>query len=85
MHPARHARQVLADLNAGHGGGNRPKLASDFYGSIGLQIDHILSGGTAEQIQDDNIFSPAPAVGDFFRLQKLRQPEAAQDSQGACL
>ncbi len=39
--------QVLADLRAGHIGGDRPELAADLDGSLGLEVVHVELAGSA--------------------------------------
>ena len=34
-------RQVLADLDAGHAGGDRLVWPADFLGGVGLQVEHV--------------------------------------------
>jgi hypothetical protein len=69
VHPAAHARQVFADVNARRAGRGPAKLAAHLGGGVGLHIDHVLRGGAAEQIEQDDILGPPrPALAwAFFR------------------
>src|SRR5262249_34167056 len=87
VHPSAHLRQMLADLDASDIRGNRIELAAHLRRRVRLEIDHVLRGGAAEQIKEDDALSPpwTPVPPCFLRLQKLRQPEAAEQSERASL
>src|SRR5712691_397684 len=78
---------MFADLDAGDVGGDRVELAADFLGSAGLEIDHVLGGGAAEQVEQDDALGLARkplAFLRFFRLKQSGQSEAASEqAQGA--
>ena len=63
----RHERQVLADLHARQAGRDRPKLAADLGGGLGLQVERIDVTRPAPQ-KDVNHGHAARGLGRGSRL-----------------
>ncbi len=79
MHPFGETRQMLANFYAGNVGRNRLEFAANFFGSIRLEIDHILSGRSTQKEQQNHIFGFSRLnKTEFFGFEQLRKPETAQ-------
>src|SRR5207253_5019437 len=62
VHQAGDTREDLADLDAGHRGGDRLELAADLGGGLGLDLPQVLVGrAAAEEDVDDRLVSGAGA------------------------
>ena len=85
VHPLRRSRQMLADLQAGKGGGDGPKLAANLRRRVRLHIEHVLMAWATEEIEKDNRFGgpPRPRARRLSRrrLQHARQRQTAEQGQ----
>src|SRR5205823_6234635 len=65
----------------------RLELAANLLRRVRLHVDHVLRGGAAEQVEQDDAFRLARqgfALPDFLGLKESRQSEAAsEEAQGA--
>ena len=79
IHDARHVRQQLADLDAGHVGGNGVQDASIFLRRVGLEINEILMRRRAGHVDHDHGLVIAPhARGGLLGGEQLRQGQTAE-------
>ena len=78
VHLAGQPRQVLANLDARHAGGDRLELAANFGRRLGLHIPEVDMAGPAEQKDEDARIEPARRAG-------CRRRGGAQPSQSALL
>src|SRR5882672_2677893 len=79
VHDLRHAREELADLDAGDVGPDGPQLAADFGGRVRLQVPHVLVGRTARQEDhDDGFVRGTLRAGLFLGAEDLGKGEPAQ-------
>ena len=75
-----HARQVLADANAGDRGGDGAKLAPDLRRRLLLQVEHVLMRRPPGQEDHDHrlVAAPGAAVpGGLLRMEQLGQRQPA--------
>ena len=77
VHDARQIRQVLADLNTRHTGGNRPELTANFCRRVRLQIDQVDMRGPARQKDHDDRLVRAALGTDRLCPQDIGQRQAA--------
>ncbi len=76
VHPVGRQRQVFADLNSGNVRLDRLEVTSNFEGRLGLQIPHVLRGGPAQEVQQDDTFGFAwNDLPHLFGAQKLGKTE----------
>jgi hypothetical protein len=68
---ARQPREVLANIDAGDIGANRPKLAADFRGRARLEIEGFQVAGAAVGPEEDDREIAINAA--LLRLQHLRE------------
>ena len=59
----REPRQVVADADAGHVRGDRPELAADPLGGVGLEVPEVLAGRAAPEEEEDARPRLAAAAG----------------------
>ena len=78
VHVAGNARQQLADMNSGDSGLRRPEFAPDFFGSVDLDVIHVLVRRAATQVNHDHRLVATPDSGIRFRLQQLRKRHPCQ-------
>src|SRR5262249_1318254 len=87
VHPAGCLGQVFADRETRRTGGDRPELRANSAGSIWLQIEHVLGGRAALQIEQDDVLGLAAAgarIVAALRGEKTGQVErTAQKGEGA--
>ena len=83
VHPACQPWQVLADVEAGQRRGDRPELAPDAVGGIGLEVEHIDVRRAAEQVEhEDRSGRPARARGGPARgLHPARKRQPAEEGE----
>src|SRR5262249_47500461 len=76
----RHARQPVADANAGYVGIRGSEGAANLFGGIRLEVPHVELGGTAGEEEHDDMLGPGAARrgGDLFELEQARQSETAE-------
>ena len=83
VHEARGQRQVLADVQARHAGGDGLELAADIRRGIRLQVEGFELAGRAVQIKQDARFGLAEAAGPARRRRgRPRLLEAQQARPG---
>ena len=64
VHDPRQPGQVLADLDAGHAGRNRPEIAANFGRSLHFQVEHVLvRRGSAQVDHDDRLARAGHPLG----------------------
>src|SRR6516165_11136089 len=76
---------MLADLDSRSTGGNGPEFRANAGGSIRLQIKHVLGGGAALKVnQEDALGLARPTAGgaSLHGQQAREVEEAAQERQG---
>ena len=78
IHDARHVWQQLADLDAGHVGGNGVQVAAIFLGRIGLEINEILVRRRPGHVDHDYRLVIAPHARGLLGGEQLRQGETAE-------
>ena len=72
------ARELLADLNAGHVGLDGPKLAADFLGRIRLEVEEIQMRRTAGQVNINHRLVRAAGLLRGLHLEQLPQRKPAR-------
>ena len=72
-----HEREVLADLDAGDVGLDRPERAADRVGGVGLEVPGVELAGAADQEEQDAVDVRRTAAGlDLLGLQQIGQRQA---------
>jgi hypothetical protein len=86
VHPPRQARQVLADAHAGHRRRHGPELAAHLRRGVGLEVEHVLGGGAAEQVEADDVLGlagrAAGLCGGGLGPEQFGQGQPAQGGEG---
>jgi len=70
-------REVLADLEAGDGGGDGLEFAADFGGGVELEIEGVLMGRSAGQVDHDHRLVGGTDPGGGLGPEELGQGEPA--------
>ena len=79
VHAGGHAREDLADLDAGDVGGDRLELAADFGRGVGLDVPHILVRRSAAQEDvDDRLVPRAGDAGAGLGAEDVGEGQAAR-------
>jgi hypothetical protein len=73
-------RETLADLNTGHGGGYRVKVATDFLWGVCLDFPHVLMRGAAAQKYIDHCLVTPAGWARRFGSEEVWQPETGSAS-----
>ena len=81
VHPPRHLRKVFADLDARGARGDRLELGTDAGWSVGLEIEHVLRGRTALQIEQHHAFRLARPHARVTALLERQETRKVEDSR----